>query len=84
MHSDSNTSLTVRPRHVAGALGSLLQEFEGAFGQFKDKIPAMLRPFIEEALSLGVFRDTDGAMAHRLWLYLEREVLRESDGGPRA
>jgi hypothetical protein len=44
----------------------------------------MLRPFIEEALSLGVFRDTDGAMAHRLWLYLEREVLRESDGGPRA
>lgn len=51
---------------------------------FIDKIPAMIRPMIEDALGQGVFKDKDGSMGERLWLYLEREVLRDKavDGKP--
>ena len=68
------------PQNVAGALGSLLSEFEATSKLFIDKIPAMIRPMIEDALGQGVFKDKDGSMSERLWLYLEREVLRETNG----
>ena len=68
------------PQHVAAALGSLLSEFEATSKLFIDKIPAMIRPMIEDALGQGVFKDKDGSMGERLWLYLEREVLRETNG----
>ena len=67
-------------QNVAGALGSLLSEFEATSKLFIDKIPAMIRPMIEDALGQGVFKDKDGSMGERLWLYREREVLRETNG----
>lgn len=73
-------SLTVSRQNVAGALASLLSEFEATSKLFIDKIPAMIRPMIEDALGQGVFKDKDGSMGERLWLYLEREVLRETNG----
>ena len=80
MNSETE-SLKVKPRHVAGALGSLLSEFEATSKMFIDKIPAMIRPMIEDALGQGVFKDKDGSMSERLWLYLEREVLRDGHNG---
>lgn len=73
-------SLTVSRQNVAAALAGLLSEFEATSKLFIDKIPAMIRPMIEDALGQGVFKDKDGSMAERLWLYLEREILREKNG----
>ncbi len=67
-------------QNVAAALAGLLSEFEATSKLFIDKIPAMIRPMIEDALGQGVFKDKDGSMAERLWLYLEREILREKNG----
>ena len=70
-------------QNVAGALGSLLKEFETVAHQNLDKIPPhlkMLRPMLENAVGSGVFHDADGSMAERFWLYLEREILREKNG----
>ena len=78
--SSETESLKVSPQNVAAALGSLLSEFEATSKMFIDKIPAMIRPMIEDALGHGVFKDKDGSMAERLWLYLEREVLRDGNG----
>ena len=78
--SSETESLKVSPQNVAAALGSLLSEFEATSKLFIDKIPAMIRPMIEDALGQGVFKDKDGSMAERLWLYLEREVLRDGNG----
>ena len=78
--SSETESLKVSRQNVAGALASLLSEFEATSKMFIDKIPAMIRPMIEDALGQGVFKDKDGSMGERLWLYLEREVLRENNG----